>query len=762
MEVFDGINVIDTTSGKAGSICSMFLSDNGARVFRVPAKQNINRNDPEFATLDRGKELHGLDLNTQYALFEKLVQKSDVLIEDLLPSDPLQKKIGFQTLRKVNPGLLHCSITPYGQNGPLKNDSAITDLIKARTGILDRMPGFEEGSTHVAHPVIDVGAGLLAALGLTSGLLHRLENGAGLKINTSLMAAGLLYMPKAIGDRVRPRPVKVTPVGGGPFYSLYECQDGAWLQLGCIHGGFVDIAATVMGIADIMTNPRYGDGRNPVDEEARAELFEIVKNVMKTRPSREWAELFESVDVPFAHAATADAAIENQQVVHNQMVQELIDPIYGSMIQYGLPIKFSNTPGSIKGPRALNSSGDIPIKKSLQTENNPENQSFSKLPLNGIKVADITNVIAGPTMGRLLADLGADVLKIEPPYGDISRPSSGRSFHALNANKRSISIDAKNEVAQKALQNIVGSCDVMVANLRPGATGRMGLDTETLRKFNPKIIEVHVTAFGWDGPFANRPGVDPLAQAWMGLQVAQGGQGNPPSFLGPLAPTDYTAGCMGALGAVMALYAREKSGLGQVVNTNLLNAGCLLLEGDFSRYKDKVQRRISDKSQNGLSDFHRLYQTSDGWIYVSAEGSVSGDALLDLVGLTGLGRKSPRHEHSELGSQLEEAIKLHNSRYWLELMCSNGIPCAESITGYELDFFKDEQAIQNDMISKSVLHDGSEYAFSHNLIQFPDLPITQVKPTPLLGEHSLEILREFGIDESLIDAIVQNGSLVTP
>ena len=94
-------------------------------------------------------------------------------------------------------------------------------------------------------------------------------------------------------------------------------------------------------------------------------------------------------------------------------------------------------------------------------------------------------------------------------------------------------------------------------------------------------------------------------------------------------------------------------------------------------------------------------------------------------------------------------------------MCSNGIPCAESITGYELDFFKDEQAIQNDMISKSVLHDGSEYAFSHNLIQFPDLPITQVKPTTLLGEHSLEILREFGIDESVIDAISQNGSLVT-
>ena len=112
--------------------------------------------------------------------------------------------------------------------------------------------------------------------------------------------------------------------------------------------------------------------------------------------------------------------------------------------------------------------------------------------------------------------------------------------------------------------------------------------------------------------------------------------------------------------------------------------------------------------------------------------------------------------------RLEEAIKLHSSRYWLEQMLSNGIPCAESITAYELEFFKDEQAIQNDMISKSVLDDGSEYSFSYNLIQFPDLPVPELKPTPLLGEHSLEILREFGIDESVIDTIFQNGSLVTP
>jgi len=762
MQVFDDINVIDTTTGKAGSICSMFLSDNGAKVIRIPVGSNSIVDDPELATIHRGKEILNLDLETQYDSFVSLVQDTDILIEDLLPSDPLQEKIGFQALRKTNPQLLHCSITSYGNKGPLKNGFPIADLVKARTGILDSMPGFEEGSTHVAHPLIEVGAGLLATLGLTAGLFQRLRTHLGLKINTSLMAAGLLYMPKAMGEKINPRPVKATPVGGGPFYSVYECEDGGWIQLGCIHAGFVDIAATVMGIAEVMTNPKYGDGRSPVNEEAREELFNIVKEVMKTKTSVEWAELFESVDVPFAHAESADAAMDNEQVVHNEMVHEVHDPIYGPMLQYGLPIKFSETPGSIKGPRELGPRSNTKFIQSFHWRHkNPLHQS-TNLPLQGIKVADITNVIAGPTMGRLLADLGADVLKIEPPYGDISRPSGGRYFHALNANKRSISIDAKNEIAKKALQRIVGSCDIMVANMRPGATNRMGLGTETLKKLNPKMIEVHVTAFGWDGPFSKRPGVDPLAQAWMGLQVAQGGQGNPPSFLSPVAPTDYTGGCLGALGAVMALYAREKSGMGQVVNTNLLNAGCLLLAGDFARYENKVARRLSDKHQNGLSDFHRLYQTSDGYIYVSAEESDLSERLTKLLGLKNSFIKNERNKHTELGYQIQDVIKLKKSAYWVELFDSNNIPCSISIESYEISFFQDEQAFQNNMIYKSLLDDGSEYAFSHNLIQFPELPIPVIKPTPMLGEHSIEILRDFGIEESLIDAIVKSGSLITP
>ena len=141
------------------------------------------------------------------------------------------------------------------------------------------------------------------------------------------------------------------------------------------------------------------------------------------------------------------------------------------------------------------------------------------MALSGIRIIDLTRILAGPFCTLMLADMGAEVIKIEPPYGDISRPTNPSYFHALNANKKSLSIDAKDPNGSFALSKVVGKCDVLVANLRPGATDRMGISRERLLELNPLMIESHVSAFGWDGPFAHRPGLDPLAQAWMGLQM---------------------------------------------------------------------------------------------------------------------------------------------------------------------------------------------------------------------------------------------------
>ena len=570
MPALDDIVVLDFSIGKAGAICTMLLSDNGARVIRIAEESQLVRMDPEFAALDRGKELRQIDLPKDEAELISMVAAADAIVEDLAPNDSRQPYFDSESLRSSNFDLIHCSITAYGRHGPLSNEPAIADLVKARIGIHDENPGFRGGSIHVIHPIVDLGAGLLAAQGVVSSLIGRLSNGTGARVETSLMAGGLLFAPKASHPNIKLPRFPANALGSAPFYSVFECEDEKWLQLTCVHGGFVDRAAAVMGISDVLTDSRFGDGRFPVDEEAREELFQIIKNRIKVRPYHEWEKIFSESDVPFALVCTADEALTNEQVIHNQMVYSLVDPILGSMDQFGLPIKFSKTPGIIRGPRKIRPDENTEIVRKCRNSA-VTSITGSVLPLKGIKIADITNVVAGPVACRLLADLGADVIKIEPLFGDISRAAGSSFFYALNCNKKSIAINAKDPLAQRALQKIVSKCDVILSNLRPGATERMGLGDDFVQQFCPDIIQTRITAFGWDGPWSDRPGMDPLAQASMGLLRAQGGIGNPPSILTYLAATDYAAGGLAALGTLMAIFSKKMTGYSQIVQTNVFD-----------------------------------------------------------------------------------------------------------------------------------------------------------------------------------------------
>ena len=227
----------------------------------------------------------------------------------------------------------------------MRDEPGDEHLVMARMGILASQPGFREGPVHVVHPVVNLGTAVLAAQGITASLFAREKTGFGRKVDTSVMAGSLMFSPKIIGERLEQRPFQLTTAGGGPFYSVFECADGNWIQIGCIHGGFVDIAATVMGIADLLADPRYGDGRRPESEEARAELFDIVANVLKTKPCAEWERIFEDADVPYARASSTDESMDNPQVIANDMLLQMNDPIVGEVMQMGNPIKFTHTPG---------------------------------------------------------------------------------------------------------------------------------------------------------------------------------------------------------------------------------------------------------------------------------------------------------------------------------------------------------------------------------------------------------------------------------
>ncbi|MXY21128.1 MAG: CoA transferase [Dehalococcoidia bacterium] len=759
--VLSGITVIDLSHGLAAALASMFMADNGARVIRVVSDESeVVRKPDIFAIYDRGKEVARLDTDSSSERLREMCGRADVLIDD--PSST-RENLGLDTLTDRNPHLVHCSITGYGSEGPLKDEPADHDLVAARTGILASQPSYRGGPIHVVHPVAYVGAALLASLGIAAALYRRETTGRGGRVQTSLMAGALLYAPKAVGDSIPVRPSNMTPQGGGPFYSVFECADGEWIQLGCIHSGFVDLAAAVIGVADtIYSNPEeYGDGRWPRDEQARKKLFDLVAEALKTRPARAWIEDLRAADVPCDVVRSAHEAMRDPQILHNGLVHRLDDPVLGLTRMTGLPIKFSETPAWVRGPRpdtATHHAAPPQQSPSFPRKREPTHSpDATALPLSGVRIMEMTNVIAGPVAGRLLADLGADVIKFESPEGDISRPAGGAGFIAFNAGKRAMSVNTRTDEGKDIARRLASVSDAILANMRPGATDRMGLDADALHALNPRLVQSHITAYGWDGPYAQRPGVDPIAQAITGLQRAQGGYDSPPVYLSALAPCDYTGGALGALGTVLALIARERFGIAQKVDTNLLASGSVMCADDFLDYDGKPPRRLPDSDQMGVGPLRRLYKTADGWIHLAAEGL--GYAQKILVALSDQNGHESRGDIDE--PRLESLIASISSYDVIQALRSHDVPCAPVVDGYNTGFFSDPQAEANNMAVTLAHPSLGDIHFSGNLVSFGDLDTLPKRPTPLLGQNTAPILAELGYDQGQTRELYDSGVVRT-
>jgi crotonobetainyl-CoA:carnitine CoA-transferase CaiB-like acyl-CoA transferase len=773
----------------------MFLCDHGARVIRLVDMHHTAPRRGGYLVWDRGKECVQLDFARltpvaahvrpgapevptasaePMVVYERLLQGADVLVEDFSPYSSRQALVHADWLTALNPRLVHCFITAYGKHGPLRDEPPIDDLILARMGVLASQPGFRPAPVHVAHPLPSTGAAMLAAQGIVAALLAREKTGLGRTVETSLMAGALLYHPKVTGEKLAPNTFQTHPAGSAPFYSLYECADGIWIQLGCVHAGFVATAATVIGIKYVLDEPRFGGGRTPPTIEADRELRAIIAQAMQTKPYEAWAVIFEAADVPFARVRTTEESLDDPQVQANAMLVEIPDPEVGPVTQMGVSVQLSATPGRVKGPRQLPGAppGHLPadIVGTQSASDDRQRQTPIKPfdpPLQGIRVLEITNLIAGPTAGKLLAALGADVIKMEPLEGDMSRPIGRTYFFNLNMNKRSLALNTRTPEGKDIAQKVAAAADVLLANLRPGATERMGIGREVLQKLNPRLIETHVTGFGWSGPYAHRPGIDPLAQALMGLSRAQGGAENPPVFASQLAPTDFTAGALGALGTLLALFVRQRTGVVQRVDTNLLNGGIILSSAWFTRYQGKPSRRLADKGQYGLDPFHRLYQVSDGWLYIVAETQAEHHALCQALAYEDVlsqAANPPAGHHpnnTPLAQELARRFATLGLVESLARLRAAGVPCAPALAGQSEVFLNDPHAAANDMVATHQHPVMGQMRAARHYVRFGNTMVVQGRPTPLLGEHTQEILRSVGFTGPAIADLYTKGVVKT-
>jgi crotonobetainyl-CoA:carnitine CoA-transferase CaiB-like acyl-CoA transferase len=368
----------------------------------------------------------------------------------------------------------------------------------------------------------------------------------------------------------------------------------------------------------------------------------------------------------------------------------------------------------------------------------------------------------------MLADFGADVIKIEGPEGDAWR-GSGLGFLGSNRNKRGLCIDLRRDEGREIFLRMAEQCDVVLDNYRPGIMERLGIGYETLRARNPRIVHCSVTAYGPDGPRAHLPGFDPLMQAQGGVMRAQGERDGEPVYL-QIAVCDYATALTAAYGITAALVARERTGLGDRVETCLANASLSVQAGEFIFYEGKQADPPGGRDLAGRNALYRIYATADGALMLACTTREHAVAVGEVTGV--LVREGtpppgplPVNEEGEapfgtrgaLARELETAFRSRETRAWVDALHARGVPVAPCVPVAAM--FDDEHLCANELWWDMEDPRWGAVRQTGALIKWGAMSQALIRRAPQLGEHSLEVLREFGIDAN---SDIELGAVTQP
>ena len=394
------------------------------------------------------------------------------------------------------------------------------------------------------------------------------------------------------------------------------------------------------------------------------------------------------------------------------------------------------------------------------------------LPLSGMVVLDLSQILAGPVCGMMLADMGADVIKVEKPDGgDDNRRAGppfiggqGAGFMAANRNKRSLALNLRDESGRQVFERLLEQADVVVENFRPGVMERLGIGYERLSKLKPSLIYCSISGHGGTGPYKDRGGFDLIAQGMSGLMSITGVPDGPPVKVGvPI--TDISAGILAANGVLCAYIHAQRTGQGQLVDTSLLEAGIAYTIWESSGYFADGEIPGPLGSAHRVSAPYQALRTSDGYINIGAPTQRTWEQLCRAIGQEELIEdqrfKEPgdrKAKEGELADLLEETFSQQSTAYWLETLEKAGM-VAGPINNIA-QVYDDPQVIAREM--KVDLEDP-DLGTLHNIgipVKLSATPGRIRRRAPMLGEHSWEILTESGFAEKEIEELFDSGVVI--
>src|SRR5215471_2258351 len=382
--------------------------------------------------------------------------------------------------------------------------------------------------------------------------------------------------------------------------------------------------------------------------------------------------------------------------------------------------------------------------------------------LERFTVLDLTRVRAGPTAARQLADWGANVIKVELPAAltggeDPGGPRHGPDFQNLHRGKRSITLDLKNPAGVDVLRRMARQADVVIENFRPDVKHRLGIDYEALRRVNPRLIYASVSGFGQTGPYRERPGFDQIAQGMGGLMSITGLPGQGPVRVGiPVA--DLCAGLFCAMGILVALLERERSGEGQYVATSLLQAQIFMLDFQAARWLigGEVPKQAGNNHPTSIPT--GVFKTADGHINIASTGSKIWARFCNAAQATDLMQRpeyqtaAERSKHRDaLNADMEKYTVKRTSAEWIDLLNKAGVPCGPIYTIDQV--YADPQVVHLGIAQPVKTKNKSTLRMAGQPVSLSRTPSRFAAPPPELGEHTDAVLKQFGFSAKQIAAL---------
>jgi crotonobetainyl-CoA:carnitine CoA-transferase CaiB-like acyl-CoA transferase len=748
-----GVHVLEFGQYIPGPMLGMLLSDQGADVIKVERPGgDPARTEPAFATWNRGKRSVVLDLKTAegQAAAAGLAKKADIVIENYRPGVAERLGIGYDTLSKENPRLIYCSIPGFGEDSPHRNERGWEGIVSASTGVYQHIEGSDE-PLFLPLPTASTFAAIVSSVSVTMAVVARDRTGKGQRIEVPMHSA----MFSAIGRHL----VKLYDIDPPDLFTLprnvmsfqYKCADGRYIQSQGMYQRFANQTLSAAGRTEWIEDLEdlYGAEVGPETVAMWKDRFE---KMFLERTAQEWEDAIAEAKGAATICKTIEEWLVHEHAIAGKMVIEVDDAQYGRMKQPGVQVRLRGTPGAIRGraPRLGEHTAEVLAElngpgRPVTYQDGGENIMAA---LEGIRVLDLCIVLAGPTCGRTLGEFGAEVIKIDDP----SRPYDVAGNTDVNRGKRSIQINLKTPEGLEVFYKLLETADVVVENNRKSSLARLGISYEDMKKRKPDIIHASLNAFGYDGPWSERPGWEQLAQATSGIQVRRGGRDGAPKLL-PYPINDYGTGLMGAYAVALAVHERNRTGKGQTVDSGLTLTAGLLQSPYFLDYEGYQRDEPEGLDVRGFSAKSRLYAAADGWMYFHCPSDEAWTQLTALSDFAGLDESSD----DALTESLADVLAGKPRAEWEKLVNPTGVSV---IANRMVEDFRDDADIRKAGLIVGRDHPGMGQA-DHlgSVAKLSETPMRVGRPTPLLGAETDEILSEAGYTGEQIESLKLSGAV---